>query len=234
MSKIIKVFHTPDYFSEKYENYYNNDHLSDLKVKFEGSESIESILNCHKIVLYTSCDCKSLLTIDFEKLIKNSKNDVIIIPKEENEELVTNFIKFIYRGSLDASNNKELISFLTYSEKFGLKDLKEFKQLSQQDLLEGILTYTKLDFQNRFYELDKMLEKQVNFKKISQEQLLKTYKKNKWLQHSPFYLNQIVKKEVNDDTEYGYTPTKFIKSYCTGNVTLSKGNTVASYTYFLN
>jgi len=59
---------------------------------------------------------------------------------------------------------------------------------------------------------------------------LKTYKKNKYLQHSPYFLNQIVKKEVNDDTEYGYTPTKFIKSYCTGNITLSKGNTVASYT----
>jgi Glu-tRNA(Gln) amidotransferase subunit E-like FAD-binding protein len=219
-SKNKKVYHSPEYFSQKYEDYYNSSMYSDIKIKFEESEKV---ILCHKIVLMSSSEY-------FEKIIKNMKGDTITIPKEENEELFKEFLKFLYKGSIDYSNIKELIAFLTYSEKYGLKDLKEYKDLAQKDVLEGIIYYIKEDFQNRFEEFDKLIEKQINFKKISQEELLKIYLKNKWLQHSPVFLNQIVKKEINDDTEYTYTITKFIPNHVTSNISLSKGNTVATYT----
>jgi lipopolysaccharide biosynthesis regulator YciM len=219
MSKVQKkVYHSPEYFTTKYEEFYNSDMYSDLEIILSKSQKK---INCHKIVLLSSSEW-------FEKEIKNSKSNQITI-KEENEDLFVKFLQFLYKGSIDYADIDELISFLTYSEKYGLKDLKEYQQMSQKDVLEGIIYYCREDFKNRFPEFEKIIEKNINFKKIPQEDLIKLYMKNEWLQHSAFFLNQIVKKEINDDTEYVYTPTYFLPKHCHSNVRLSKNNTVATH-----
>ena len=44
-------------------------------------------------------------------MIESNKNE-IIIEKDENEEIFTNFIKFLYSGKLTYTSEEDLIKFL--------------------------------------------------------------------------------------------------------------------------
>jgi hypothetical protein len=49
-------------------------------------------------------------------MIETEQNE-IIIEKEENEKLFTEFIKFLYTGSLDYKNEQTMIEFMIIANK---------------------------------------------------------------------------------------------------------------------
>jgi hypothetical protein len=51
----------------------------------------------------------------------------------------------------------------------------------------------------KFADFEKYIE-YVNFKKMELEELLTIYKKNTFLENSPYFLNQIVKKKLSDNS----------------------------------
>jgi hypothetical protein len=76
------------------------------------------------------------------------KNKEILIDKTENEEIFKLFIKFLYTGSFDYSNEETFLLFLImankvkniFQKKYLCKSVKDFK-VSPKKLLNGIISY---------------------------------------------------------------------------------------------
>jgi len=131
--------------------------------------------------------------------MQESKAEEIIIGEEENEEQFKEFIKFLYTGSIDCSDQTRLVEFIIVSNKYLVRNMKEFK-VSPKVLLNGIIAYVDKDVDARIGEFDNLCEN-VNFKKFDKEELLKIYTKKKWLQKTPIFLSTIIMKDVSDDDD---------------------------------
>jgi hypothetical protein len=110
-------------------------------------------------------------------MFESNNNEIII---EEKPEIFKKIVKFIYTGSLDMSNNLELIHFFILSNKYlitGLKDL----DINQKDLLNSVISYVDEDVDGRYDEFELLIEF-INLKKVS---------KCKYL----FYKNKLISKK---------------------------------------
>jgi hypothetical protein len=111
----------------KFESLYNNSKHSDIKITFEKTG--ESIF-AHKIVLMSSSKCNFTISNpkkDFEDLIESGKieNNEILLPKNEDENVLKEMIKFFYTGAIDYSDDSQLVMFIITSNKVN-------KQLTKQ------------------------------------------------------------------------------------------------------
>jgi len=107
--------------------------------------------------------------------MSESKSNEILIGDDENESLFTEFIKFLYTGGVDTSDQQKLVEFMIVANKYLVKNMKDFK-VSAKILLEGIISYIDKDVDGRLSEFDNLCES-VDFKKLEKEELLKLYTK---------------------------------------------------------
>jgi len=224
------VISTPQTFSKKFENLYNNKKFSDITIKFEGSGDV---LHAHKIVLIANSDI-------FES-VESLTDHTYLFTKDNDEETCKSLVKFFYTGTLEYSGEEKLVSFMILANKFKVKNLGEFK-VPPKVYLNGILAYVEKDLTNRIGEFDKLVES-VNFKKLEKEDLTKLYAKKKWLQKSSSFLNIIIMKDMDsgsdgseksdkdseeeeeeedEDEESGGSIPYFDKKFCGTNVQIDK------------
>jgi len=173
--------------------FFNNKDYSDATIKFEGSGDI---INVHKMVLTSSSDYFEKL---FEVGMSESKNNEILIDKDENEELFKEFIKFLYTGAIDCTDQSRLVEFMIIANKYIVKNLKDYK-VSAKTLFNGIVAYVEKDLEKRFSQFETLIES-VDFKKFEKDELLKVYTKKKWVQKCPAFLTIIVMKDVESDSD---------------------------------
>jgi len=180
-------------FSKKFEHLFENKKYSDFTIKFE--ETGESMPG-HQIVFASSSDF-------FETLIKEGKikdnNNEYLVPKTENALLFKKLVKFFYTGSVDYSDESALVSFIILSNKFKVKNLKEFK-IPGKKLLNGVIAYVEKDLTNRMKEFESLISN-IDFKKLEKDDLKSLYKKKKWLQKSSTFLSIVVGKESGSDSD---------------------------------
>jgi len=105
--------------------------------------------------------------------------------------------KFFYTGAVDYSDESALVSFMILSNKYKVKNIKEFK-IPGKTLLNGVIAYVEKDLTNRVSEFDTLVAS-IDFKKFEKEDLTKIYAKKKWLQKSSTFLNIIISKDHSDD-----------------------------------
>jgi len=74
-----------------------------------------------------------------------------------------NMIKFFYTGSLEYSNEADIVSFMILCNKFKVKNLNEFK-VPAKAYLNGTLNYIEKDLSNRASEFESLCAS-INFKK---------------------------------------------------------------------
>jgi len=146
-----------------------NKKYSDFTIKFE--ETGETI-PAHQVVFASSSEI-------FEKLIKSDElknnNFEYLVSKEENLILIKNLFKFFYSGAVDYSDDSALVSFMLLSNKFKVKQIKEFKIPGKQ-LLNSVIAYVEKDLTNRVKEFDSLVSS-IDFKKFEKEDLTKIYSK---------------------------------------------------------
>jgi len=148
-------------------------------------------LDCHKLVLVSTSEF-------FEKLILGEeKHSSYTFPKEGNEVVVKDLIKFLYTGSLDYTDDTNLVQFTLLANKYKVKYINEFK-IPGKVLLNGILSYVEKDLTNRVSEFEGLCE-MVDFKKFEKEDLQKIYKKKKWIQKSSVFLNALLLKDADSE-----------------------------------
>jgi len=193
--KLKLAYCTSQTFAKKFEHLFENKKYSDFTIKFE--ETGES-MPAHQIVFASSSEF-------FETLIKEGKikdnNNEYIVPKSENAVLFKKLVKFFYTGSVDYSDESALVSFIILSNKFKVKNLKEFK-IPGKKLLNGVISYVEKDLTNRMSEFDSLVSN-IDFKKLEKDDLKSLYKKKKWLQKSSTFLSIVVSKESGSDSESG-------------------------------
>jgi len=169
--KVKLAFCTSESFSKKFEHLYGNKKYSDFSIKFEESGEV---LPAHQIVFAQSSDL-------FEALIKDGKikenNNEYLVTKEENEFLMKSLFKFFYTGAVDYSDESALVSFMILSNKYKVKNIKEFK-IPGKTLLNGVIAYVEKDLTNRVSEFDTLVAS-IDFKKFEKEDLTKIYAKKK-------------------------------------------------------
>jgi hypothetical protein len=84
-------------------------------------------------------------------------------------------IKFFYTGAVDYSDESALVSFMLLSNKYKVKNLKDFK-IPGKTLLNGVIAYVEKDLTNRVSEFDSLVQS-IDFKKFEKEDLTKIYSK---------------------------------------------------------
>jgi len=160
---------------------------SDMSVKFEKSGDVYP---AHTFILASQSEA-------FEKLNDNQ----YVFASDQDEESAKSLIKFFYTGTLEYTNETQLVTFMILANKLKVKNIGEFK-VPPKVYLNGILAYVEKDLSNRISEFDSLVES-VNFKKLEKEDLTKMYAKKKWLQKSSSFLNIIIMKDMDDDDEDG-------------------------------
>jgi len=172
-------------FSKIFSDYFNNKKLSDMTIKFEGSGDV---YHAHKNILQTQSD-----------VFDNLTDHTYTFTKDHDEEAAKNLVKFFYTGTLEYSNESQLVTFMILANKLKVKSIGEFK-VPPKVYLNGILAYVEKDLNNRITEFDNLVES-VNFKKLEKEDLTKLYAKKKWLQKSSSFLNIIIMKDIASDDD---------------------------------
>jgi len=154
-----------------------------MTIKFESSGLV---YNTHKFILQAQADC-------FENLNDNQ----YVFTKDQDEEAAKSLVKFFYTGTLEYSNESQLVTFMILSNHLKVKSISEFK-VPPKVYLNGIIAYVEKDLTNRVGEFDNLVAS-VNFKKLEKEDLTKLYAKKKWLQKSSTFLNIIIMKDMDSD-----------------------------------
>jgi len=85
------------------------------------------------------------------------------------------------------------------SNKYLIKEIKDFK-VSAKVLLNGIISYVEKDLEKRVEEFETLCER-VDFRKIEKDELLKVYKKKKWIQKSSTFLSALVLKDAENEED---------------------------------
>jgi len=141
-----------------------------------------------------------LLLVLFSLFEEGKVSDgVIHVDKDDDEKIFSALIKYFYTGSVDYTDEADLISFIKLSHKYKAKNFKDLK-FSAKSLLLAVFAYVEKDTTNRVDEFPYLTEN-VNFKKIDKEDLLKYWQKKKWLQQVNSYLNVLISKDIEDDEE---------------------------------
>jgi len=191
-SKSKYVFWSSNAYSLIYPNYFNNKKFSDIVIKFQESGNL---VYCHKIILENSSEYFAKL---FNSGMSEEKNNEIIIDKSDNEEIFIDYLKFLYTGSYEFSDESKFILFSITANKY-LTETKDLK-IPAKSYLNGIIAYVEKDLENRKALLENLLEN-VNFKSIERDDLLKVYKKKKFLQTSTTFLNILLTKDADSDSD---------------------------------
>jgi len=113
----------------------------------------------------------------FESGMSESINNEILIDKDENEELFKDFIKFLYTGCIDCTDQARLVEFMIIANKYLVKNLKDYK-VSAKVLFNGIVAYVEKDLEKRFSQFETLIES-IDFKKFEKDDLLKIYSKKR-------------------------------------------------------
>jgi len=182
------IFHLADVSSKIYANLFNNKLYSDVTLKFEGNGNT---VHCHKLILNGASGFYAKLFSEDEKLSE------ILIDKSEDEKLFMQYLKFLYTGSYEYESDESFILFSILANKYQSEGVKDFK-VPAKKYLDGVLSYVEKDLDKRKNLLDNLLEN-VNFKKIEKEDLLKSFKKKKWLKGNTTFLNIILSKDAESD-----------------------------------
>jgi len=74
------------------------------------------------------------------------------------------FIKFLYTGAIDYTDQSRLVEFMIIANKYLVRNMKDFK-VSSKVLLNGIIAFVEKDTEKRFSQFDTLCEN-VDFKKI--------------------------------------------------------------------
>jgi hypothetical protein len=134
-----------------------------MKVKFEGTGDVYP---AHKFVCQNLSSCFESLT-----------DDTFTFTKDQDEEAAKSLLKFFYTGTLEYTNETQLVTFMILANKLKVKNIGEFK-VPPKVYLNGVLSYVEKDLTNRLSEFDGLVES-VNFKKLEKEDLTKLYAKKK-------------------------------------------------------
>jgi hypothetical protein len=98
--------------TKKLEKLFNNKLLSDVKIKFENSDTV---VYCHKNILSISSDYFMNNFSNSEML--ESKTNEILIEKEQDERVFVEFLKFLYTGTFNFEKEEDICLFLNLCKK---------------------------------------------------------------------------------------------------------------------